>query len=232
MGRVKAQIRECRLDPILPAALSRYLTPQDWEDLRVAIAKAVAPAVDHNNCFRTFTVCFLVLFFIFFLAIPLTVSSGDGDAAAFFCIITFLSVPTVAIIQIIIACHGITSLRPRVDENVQRVLREFSSKRSGMTFHLIEDDLPMMGLYVRGVGGYGRNQINVSYVLEISIDEEAAAYRLTTVKGVLVTDDNNEHEKGSEQETIKVRLKNLDNINHLISEDEYSRKRQEIMNMI
>ena len=76
-----------------------------------------------------------------------------------------------------------------------------------------------------------RHFIGVDYVLQISVDQERAGYRLSPLSGRVKggRSQNDSAEEDDDMDEIKVRLEKLDRARHMLKPQEYENKRKAIL---
>lgn len=220
---VYVRISDGELDSALPAALRRYVTPQDWASLHVAIAEALYPAVSHNLCIGTFWGIWSILMVFSFLFVFLQnllfhkdTHYGEQKTPLYGLISLVVLFVFIIVAQIPVALYRYCVLFPLVERNIQQTLSEFSKQSPGVSFLLMQDESSAR----RHIGRF----VNVCRMLQISVDEVEGGYRLMTRKGAT----GNETNDGM---TIEERLKRLEYVRHELSKDDYRCLRTEILNM-
>jgi len=190
------------------------VTESDWNALREAISFELAPAVSYNSCVNKTLPTFLVAPMACWISAFLT---GNALWALGFVAVLFI----LLILQMVGMAYRLCFLQPRIEAGLQTVLSEFSQQRPGATIHLQHD-----GILNYAGGRAARSHMVVDFGLEISFDDEAC-YILTSQQG----DVEKATENGQSRATTDAaeRLQNLENIRHLLSEKEYTDKRQGII---
>jgi len=225
---VRVPITQGRLDPVRPAALSRYMTPQDWEALAEEITQALSPALSFQTCCSyteaILTVACLSAFGSAFLL-------GPG-AFVFFFIAFFASL----LAKICLVLYRRCCLEGTVDQKLQQVLQDFAqTSKGGITFHVFQESDESAFLDVNHRRRTRVTKSLTDYVLEISIDEERMdAYRL-----ILPTNDLDHtvmSQKAPEDHwtslQIQTRLQKLEELRSSLTADEYQSKRSEILSHV
>jgi hypothetical protein len=211
---VKVPITRGELDPVLPTALHRSLTPSDWEVLANVIAAALLPAAKFNESIEcthmaTFLGIVACLFFLFLVPTYRGLQGDDFEPG-------FPFMEAAFILIIIMHMSLMARTRPTVDVALRDGLHEFAQQKA-VTFHLTEAPAPAQELQRRhGPPRFFPRYLCIDFVLEITVGEEG--YRLASSQGV-VGDVEGGH-------SIEERLRKLESAGPLLSEEEYSEKRR------
>ena len=178
MTSESVQIKKGVLDPVLPAALSPYMSQEDWDNLCAGVEKATQPAVDHKRCVETYCCC-VFLFPVLFVVLVVFCMPPEYQEVPFEGLLYLLFLMTVVGFMTFwgIARRIRETRRPIVEESLQQVMVDTTHLyKDTLSFHLMTDgSAAQEAMNDRSGSCYGRHFITTNYVLRISIlDRERA----------------------------------------------------------
>ena len=170
-GSVHVQISNGKVDPILPDALSKYMTEEEWQELCYAVDDAFSPAVRYNERYSTLRAIFIVTGLIGLLSVWI----GPGPFGIL--LVAAGAAAITAATSIGYGLHRYWFLADNVEARVDQVLRDFSlNSKAGLTLRLLKEKEKK-----RKQGT--KHFIRVDYALRISLVQERAGYRLSPTSG-------------------------------------------------
>ena len=251
IGEVHAQIENGKLDPHRPAAIQAYMTQDEWECLVDDLSEAVEAGVRFNATFGSIGVMLPLLMLVAFIAAPFVL--GPNSYLAFLAFLAFLIL--FVAFQLCGYAYRTCHVGPIVEQQVDAVLKRYNDRSSScsinnkgggsssgpLSFHLLQGS-GMWGLNEPrngGFGGRGRRRggtdfVPVDFVLQISVDQEMGQhYSYTRMEdgssSPRVRNNNNNHNNNNKPEELKDRLEQLERAKQYLSHEEYTQKRQEIL---
>mmetsp|Transcript_34717 Transcript_34717/g.75984 ORF Transcript_34717/g.75984 Transcript_34717/m.75984 type:complete len:250 (+) Transcript_34717:92-841(+) len=228
-----------RISRVQPAAMANYMSSAAWTSFCDKVDDALKPLDQVRRISRLTFVAFFALFLVFMILPILTISS-DPSSGMNFPFIGFIIGPLLLMAGMIgMQCYA-KQKSTNALKGLEAVCEDISKQYSQLSFHVRFDYI----LYGRYGGGYHGNQYHrnngphtmTTNYIEVSVaDVEAASAVPTYGDGGLGAPSAPPLVTASlagEEKSAAERLRDLDEIRGMLSQEEYDRKRKEILDSV
>jgi len=229
-----AAVRDGVLDRHRPAALQPYITNEEWQYLRDDIGDALKPIKAFVSLQRTIAISIFVIILCIIVGgvfAPMLGLYRNTDnygrspglnPIAFLAV--FLSIPCFMLFVILSACYRSCFLEPRLTNKLDDIIdKHIDLMRGGVTLHLQPDVNTYNTINSNGHSHRHSSRSLTDYTLTVSVNEEAA-YRGSLNHG---HDDD-----ASDQDRLRNRLEELEDARKYLTDEEYRRKRSQILDLV
>jgi energy-coupling factor transporter transmembrane protein EcfT len=227
---IRVDIIQGKLDRTLPVSLQFYMNQNEWDTLAHEVDKAMAPVL----CIQTFIPIAMVLWFLtsaaIFAASFASSSLDSGLPIGPFVIVPVLFV--LLVISIVIVQYGTSD---RVQKKMNAICQRFTQQHAGtLSFHLKQETYMVYPYYYNS---HGWSRSAARYYLEILIATTTTTTTTAVASVVEATPWPTERALPSAPIEAKhlsaaERLAELDEIKHLLSNQEYQDKRRSILDSV
>mmetsp|Transcript_15981 Transcript_15981/g.15378 ORF Transcript_15981/g.15378 Transcript_15981/m.15378 type:complete len:223 (+) Transcript_15981:57-725(+) len=211
-GQMK--IGQIKIERSFPGILNGQMSESEWTNFCDRVDQTLLPIADVRRKKRKMTLIFILLMVIFFGVFAIFITGSGG--------ISFLPfLPVVIIAPFIINVCFMIRMSKKARETwtqLKQVCEDESNRRSNVSFHVRDEKIYM-----------GRSAMLLNYI-ECSVG--TGNYGVTAVPEVGSMFDQmmgNQSQATQDSRSVADRLKDLEGLKPILSEEEYARKRKDIL---